>query len=34
MAKFKKKYGIGAPGPRGPIRETAPRKTVEQLRLF
>lgn len=34
MTKFKKKYGIGAPGPRGPIRECAPLKTAEQLRLF
>ncbi len=34
MAKFKMKYGIGAPGPRRPIRETATKKTVEQLRLF
>ena len=34
MAKFKKKYGIGAPGPRGPIREYAPSKLAEQLALF
>src|SRR5437868_2164025 len=34
MAKFKKKYGIGAPGPRGPIREYAPPKLAEQLTLF
>jgi DNA repair photolyase len=34
MAKFKKKYGIGAPGPRGPIREYAGSQLVEQLQLF
>jgi DNA repair photolyase len=34
MAKLKKKYGIGTPGPRGPIRDTAQKKHVEQLALF
>jgi DNA repair photolyase len=34
MAKFKKKYGIGAPGPRGPIREYATPQLSEQLQLF
>jgi DNA repair photolyase len=34
MAKFKKKYGIGAPGPRGPIREYAKERANEQLTLF
>ena len=34
MSKFKKKYGIGAPGPRGPIREYARARTNEQLQLF
>ena len=34
MNKFKKKYGIGAPGPRGPIREYIPAKVAEQLALF
>jgi len=34
MSKFKKKYGIGAPGPRGPIRESVKPKAVEQLALF
>ena len=31
---FKKKYGIGAPGPRGPIREYATPQVSEQLQLF
>ncbi|HVH89634.1 MAG TPA: radical SAM protein [Terriglobales bacterium] len=34
MTKFKKKYGIGAPGPRGPIREYEKQPTSEQLALF
>jgi DNA repair photolyase len=34
MTKFKKKYGIGAPGPRGPLREYIPPKVPEQLGLF
>ena len=34
MAKYKKKYGIGAPGPRGPIRDYVPAKSAEQLQLF
>jgi len=34
MAKFKKKYGIGAPGPRSPLRESVPMKAPEQLGLF
>lgn len=34
MGKFKKKYGIGAPGPRGPLRETAQMPSDEQLQLF
>jgi DNA repair photolyase len=34
MSKFKKKYGIGAPGPRGPIREYAAVRGTEQLKLF
>jgi DNA repair photolyase len=34
MSKFKKKYGIGAPGPRGPIREYAGSQLAEQLQLF
>jgi DNA repair photolyase len=34
MGKFKKKYGIGAPGPRGPIREYARRDLPEQMALF
>src|SRR5690349_17591537 len=34
MSKFKKKYGIGAPGPRGPIREYSQARSVEQLPLF
>jgi DNA repair photolyase len=34
MSKFKAKYGIGAPGPRGPIRNYAPPKVPEQLGLF
>ena len=34
MGKFKKKYGIGAPGPRPPIRESVPAPLLEQLQLF
>jgi hypothetical protein len=34
MAKFKKKYGIGAPGPRGPIRGYTKELPVQQLQLF
>jgi len=34
MNKFKKKYGIGSPGPRGPIREYLPSRVPEQLGLF
>jgi DNA repair photolyase len=34
MSKFKKKYGIGAPGPRGPVREQAPARPAEQMQLF
>ena len=34
MAKFKKKYGIGAPGPRGPIRDSTQALVQEQLGLF
>lgn len=34
MSKFKKKYGIGTPGPRGPIREYAKEPRSEQLPLF
>jgi DNA repair photolyase len=34
MSKFKKKYGIGAPGPRGPIRQYAKQPRTEQLALF
>ena len=34
MSKLKKKYGIGAPGPRGPIREYAKQPRTEQLALF
>jgi DNA repair photolyase len=34
MAKFKRKYGIGAPGPRGPLRETMPTRAAEQFELF
>ena len=34
MAKFKKKYGIGAPGPRGPIRENVQPVVPQQLGLF
>jgi DNA repair photolyase len=34
MGKFKRKYGIGSPGPRGPLRESVPAKKVEQLQLF
>ena len=28
------KYGIGAPGPRPPIRESVPAPLLEQLQLF
>jgi DNA repair photolyase len=34
MSKFKKKYGIGAPGPRGPIREAVAATADAQLKLF
>ena len=35
MSKFKKKYGIGTPGPRGPIREYAEKpRAAKQLALF
>ena len=34
MSKFKRKFGIGSPGPRGPIREYTPAKVSEQLALF
>lgn len=34
MSKFKKKYGIGARGPRGPIRESVATSTNAQLALF
>ena len=34
MGKFKKKYGIGAPGPRGPLREVVAQAAPEQMRLF
>ncbi len=34
MANFKRKYGIGSPGPRGPIRESAKERATEQLPLF
>jgi DNA repair photolyase len=34
MAKFKRKYCIGAPGPRGPIRKYAAPQLAEQLQLF
>ena len=34
MGKFKKNYGIGSPGPRGPIREYTPARVAEQLALF
>ena len=34
MNRFKKKYGIGASGPRGAIREYLPPRAVEQLALF
>jgi len=34
ISKFKNKYKIGAPGPRGPIREHAKPHTTEQLALF
>ncbi len=34
MAKFKRKYGIGSPGPREPIRESAKERATEQLPLF
>ena len=34
MTKLKKKYGIGAPGPRGPIRQSVKERAVEQLGLF
>jgi DNA repair photolyase len=33
MSKFKKKYGIGAPGPKGPIREETPVRDM-QLKLI
>ena len=34
LSKFKNKYGIGAPGPRSPIREYAQPRMTEQLQLF
>jgi DNA repair photolyase len=34
MSKFKTKYGIGAPGPRGPIRNYVQPNVPEQLGLF
>ena len=34
MSKFKKKYGIGTPGPRGPVREQVPVRPAEQMQLF
>jgi len=34
MSKFKKKYGIGAPRPRGPVREYTKQSESEQLALF
>jgi DNA repair photolyase len=34
MSKFKTKYGIGSPGPRGPIRNYVQPKLPEQLGLF
>jgi len=34
MSRFKKKYGIGAPGPRGPVRELGKARALEQLALF
>jgi DNA repair photolyase len=34
MSKFKRKYGIGTPGPRGPIRESVAASTNAQLALF
>jgi len=34
MSKFKKKYGIGTPGPRGPAREPARVRPAEQMRLL
>jgi len=34
MNKFKKRYGIGTPGPRGPIRDYLPPRVPEQLGLF
>ena len=34
MTKFKKKYGIGSPGPRGPVRDLVRRRQAEQLGLF
>ena len=34
MSKFKAKYGIGTPGPRGPIRDLVRTQQSEQLGLF
>jgi len=34
MSRFKKKHGIGAPGPRGPVRELGKARALEQLALF
>src|SRR5215469_9787386 len=34
MSKLKKKYGIGTPGPRGPVREQIPLRPAEQMQLF
>lgn len=34
MSKFKEKHGIGAPGPRGPVREYVKQQPSEQLALF
>jgi DNA repair photolyase len=34
MSKFKKKYGIGAPGPRGPMSSEIPARKDAQLELF
>ena len=34
MSKFKKKYGIGSPGPRGPVRDLVRTRQAEQLGLF
>ncbi|HET9742032.1 MAG TPA: radical SAM protein [Terriglobales bacterium] len=34
MAKFKKKYGIGSRGPRGPIRESREPEAFGQMTLF